>query len=151
MLGESWDATHGIGRGFQQFGLLGTEVPAADLILAILKDYLNLLDGGFTLAKVVGEGGVFGVSLIAAYLLCALRAAALLRSVARGVQTVEPLMVLTASSIVGYSIELFLRGAGYFTGTGLLLLASLLIWRARARGKGLTVSHAPNSSLVTVS
>ena len=132
-IAEAWELTHGIGRGFQQMGVFGTDVPAAELIRSILEFDLNLFDGGFTFSKILTEFGVFGAIMVAAYAAVAIHAAAVLRGVSMGTRSALSVRVLSASFIVGYAAELLLRGAGYFTPTGLLLIASLWIWRNRIR------------------
>jgi len=130
LIDESWQNTHGIGLGFQQLGLLGTDVPAADLIHALLHDEdLNLLDGGFTLSKILGEFGVAGLTLVVAYAFAFVRAASNLRAAAAGLRALDPALIMAASLIVGYSLEMVVRGAGYFTPTTMLMLSALWIWR----------------------
>ena len=131
LIEESLTATHGLGQGFQQLGLSGTAVSAADLIRAITGGELNLLDGGFNLAKLVCEFGVLGALLSAWYVFVGLRAFRTLRSVAVGRQTVCGLQIFCASVILGYLLEILLRGAGYFTPTGLLLLTALMLKERR--------------------
>ncbi len=127
MLDESLRNSNGWGLGFQQFGMRGTEVPASELITAIHGEDLNLLDGSFTVAKLVSEFGVLGILLVAIYLLAATRAAFALR---RG--GADPAVSLARCAVVAYGIELFVRGAGgYFSGTGLLLVASLWLLAGR--------------------
>ncbi|MDN3920951.1 hypothetical protein [Roseateles violae] len=133
LLVESLEATRGFGRGFQQLGVFGTNAPAAELLFFLMQDYLNLLDGGFTLSKLVSEFGIFGMALLGFYVRYALQAAALLRRVAFGLARPPIVLALAASSIVGYAFELLLRGSGYFTPTTLLLAASLIIWHRHHR------------------
>jgi hypothetical protein len=138
LIGESWDASHWLGIGFQQLGVFGSDVSAAQLIAAILHDAdasLNLFDGGFTLAKILSEFGIFGAALLLAFASILLRAAARLhrhvtrlRHHAPGSQAGEIGMLLACAFIVGSLFELFLRGIGYFTPTSLMVLASLWMW-----------------------
>jgi hypothetical protein len=127
MIEESLTVTHGLGRGFQQLGLNGTAVSAADLIRAITGGELNLLDGGFNLSKLVCEFGILGALLSAWYVFVGLRAFRTLRSVVAGRQTVSGIQIFCASVILAYLLEIFLRGAGYFTPTGLLLITALML------------------------
>jgi hypothetical protein len=127
LIEESLTLTHGIGRGFQQLGLSGTDVAAADLIRALTDSELNLLDGGFNLSKLVCEFGALGALLSAWFIFVAFGAFRTLRSVAVGRNIVKPLQLFCASVILGYLLELLLRGAGYFTPTGLLLVTALML------------------------
>lgn len=127
LIEESLAATHGVGRGFQQLGVNGTAVTAADLIRALTGSELNLLDGGFNLSKLVCEFGILGALLAGCYMFVAFGAFRRLRSVVAGRQVVSSLQVFCASVILGYLLELVLRGAGYFTPSGLLLITALLL------------------------
>lgn len=127
-MAESFINSKGVGVGFQQLGIFGTNVDAADRINLLLGNSLNLLDGGFTLAKFVGEFGVLGVLISGVYLSIGICAVQMLRRVAIQKEQKSVALVFSASCIVGYFIELFLRGAGYFTPTSMLLVASLMIW-----------------------
>lgn len=132
---EAVEQSKGWGLGFQQLGLLGSDTPAAQVIFALIGDYANLLDGGLTFAKLVGEFGALGLLLLALYLRTTVVAIRSLRATARGGSSDAAADVLARAVLVSYLIELFVRGAGYFTSSGLLLVASvmLLAWRGQAR------------------
>lgn len=123
LIEESWRNSAGIGLGFQQLGTQGSDVDAAQLILVLLGDYQNLLDGGFTFAKLAGEFGYLGLVLCAAYLAMAWRSARALHRVGAGHVPALPAEVFAHCTTVSYLIEMFVRGAGYFTATGLLMVA----------------------------
>jgi hypothetical protein len=125
---ESWQRSFGWGLGFQQLGIHGTSVEASDLIYAIVGGYGNVLDGGFTFAKIVSEFGALGLALIAGYLILAYAALKMLRAAARSQASLKASKTFAGAVILCYSIELFVRGGGYFTGTSLLLIAALRIW-----------------------
>jgi hypothetical protein len=131
LIGESWDASHGLGIGFQQLGVAGTEVQAAQLISALLRDpdgFLNLFDGGFNLAKILSEFGLFGAVALAAFVPVLLRAIARVHRHATRIQLRNPYSLFACAFIVAYVFELLLRGNGYFTPTGLLATAGLWAW-----------------------
>ena len=65
------------------------------------------------------ENGV-GIALVIAYLVVAGAAALALR---RG--GASPAITFARCVLVSYSLELFFRGVGYFSGTGLLMIAAL--------------------------
>jgi hypothetical protein len=132
LIEEAWNNSAGIGLGFQQLGAQGSQVDAAQLIEAIMGEPLNLLDGGFTLAKLIGEFGYLGLALSVALLLNAWRSARELRKVASGTVPASPAGVFAHCAIVSYLLELFVRGAGYFTVTGLLLAMGL--WLVAPQG-----------------
>ena len=133
MLNESWESTNGMGLGFQQLGVLGTNASAADQINRLLDNSLNLLDGGFNLAKILSEFGIFGAIFIVAYLYYLWRALKVLRSAVGASQQHSTVLLFASSCIVSYLIELLLRGAGYFTSTSVLLVSALFIWNTMRR------------------
>lgn len=129
MLGESFERTYGFGLGFQQLGVFGTNVSASDKINLLMGVSLNLFDGGFNMVKLLSELGVFGALLLCVYIRYLVQAIRLLRRVAHYGERQPAELLFSASCIVGYLVELLLRGIGYFTPTGILLVFSLLIWR----------------------
>ncbi|MCV2364701.1 hypothetical protein LNV23_14705 [Paucibacter sp. DJ1R-11] len=140
---EALERSHGFGLGFQQLGVFGTDSDAAELIRFIMGEYLNLLDGGFNLAKFIGEFGVFGMMLLAAFLYQLGVAIKLLRRTATRGQAIPLSHVFAASCMMGYTVELFLRGVGYFSPSGLLLLSAALIWLDRKPNSASTVARPP--------
>lgn len=126
MIGESWERSSGFGLGFQQLGVNGTEVPAAQLLRSLRDgEDLNVLDGGFVFSKLTGEFGVFGFVMALVFLWFALRSLIALRQIDNRRDAVVPFVTLAHCSVLGYTIELFVRGGSYFTGTTMLLIASL--------------------------
>lgn len=156
LMGESLTATHDIGRGFQQLGLVDSNATATQLIFAIIQDSLNLFDGGFTLSKMVCELGVVGIALAVSLVAVTWRAARVLRKAMasrRAAARIPAARVFAAAILIGYLIELLVRGVGYFSSSGLLTIASLWVWyrtrpvaavrtqhRVRARLSGATIS-----------
>jgi hypothetical protein len=123
LIGESWQRSGGWGVGFQQLGMHGTEVPAAEMIYGLTQNEGNLRDGGFGLAKLAGEFGLFGVLIVLAFVRYAWRAARELRRAAH-TGRICAARLFALSAIVGYSIEIFVRGTGYFSSTSILLVAA---------------------------
>ena len=84
MVGESWERSSGFGVGFQQLGVFGTEVPAAQFLRALREgEDMNILDGSFVFAKLGSEFGVFACVLVLVYFWLAYRSLRMLRRVAR--------------------------------------------------------------------
>jgi hypothetical protein len=129
---ESLGRSGGWGLGFQQLGLHGTDVPAALLIFEQAGDAANLLDGAFNFAKVVSEFGVLGVVLTLVFVRLWWRSIRGLRRVAGGAAC-SSAQLFAMCVIAGYIIEVFVRGEGYFTGSGMLLACALWITSARDR------------------
>ncbi|MFM0204983.1 hypothetical protein PQR53_34760 [Paraburkholderia fungorum] len=144
-IAEAWTRTHGIGYGFQQLGTTESGSAAGYLIYAILGQNLNVFDGGFTLSKLVSEGGLLGLLLATLYAIKAATAIVFLRSVARAKRKADILQVFSASVIAGYLLEMFIRGSGYFTPVGLLLISAIWIEQS-ARARTLrSPSNCPNN------
>jgi len=122
--------TFGLGLGFQ---MLGTQ-PPSDISLEIARileadEATNRFDGGFLAAKLVAEFGVLGILLIALYLRCAVRSLVWLRGVRyRGVGKLKEL--LCHCIVLGFSVELFVRGIGYFS-AGVFLFFVAIFYLAR--------------------
>lgn len=137
LIDESWDAAGLLGRGFQQLGVFGTDVYTNELIQLMNNDEsLNLLDGGFVLSKLLSEFGLVGAILALLYFRLAWRTIMWLRQlVSQGGSQAPAVLVLAASSITAYGVELMVRGAGYFTASGVLFVASLWIWIGRSPRK----------------
>jgi hypothetical protein len=124
---DALSRTDGWGVGFQQLGFVPFTSPTADMLHRLLFGDLNTLDGGFLAAKVMAELGFIGIALVAAYIVLVIKVGWRVRmSVARGTQL--PSKVLFSSAVIcGFSIELFVRGLGYFSGSAVLFVAAVLM------------------------
>jgi len=132
---ESLRNTWGWGLGFQQLGLIYTNVPASYQIVLLLGRDSNLQDGGFVLAKGLSEIGVLVLPVVGYISYSAGRALLRLRAIAFGKVNAASAHVLASVSVLGYIIELYARGAGYFSGTTVLMLASFAYLRFERRQK----------------
>lgn len=120
---ESWVNTSGWGIGFQQLGMGNTQVPASEAIRTLTGGTdTNLTDGGFVLAKVVSEFGALGVLVVLGYIVLAVRCTLQLRNVRS-----DAAVTLARCVIVTYSVDMFFRGTGYFTQSGLVFIAALAV------------------------
>jgi hypothetical protein len=96
----------------------------------------NAIGSLFVFAKLGGEFGMFGIALTLAFIVLVVKSGLALRRVALRGATDPPIVILARCVVVSYTIEMFVRGVGYFTGTGMLLIASLWIlwqWRRAVR------------------
>jgi hypothetical protein len=125
LITESLTLSNVWGLGFQQLGVHGSNVIAADEIFSILGGNSNLLDGGFTFAKIVSEFGVLSLPLMVLYIAFVLNAARHLRWKSLRASKEVSAITLAQCVVVCFIIELFVRGSGYFSGTTLLLAASV--------------------------
>ena len=147
LIGESLGRSGGWGLGFQQLGLHGTDVPAAQIIFEQIGDAENLLDGDFNFAKVVSEFGAFGVLLTLAFVRMWWRSIRGLRRIASGA-TCTSAQLFAMCVIAGYIVELFVRGEGYFTGSGILLAGA--VWMTTARDQSVRQEELQNSPVGSI-
>jgi hypothetical protein len=107
--------TSGLGIGFQQLGIVTVTGTVTDKILTLLGASLNDRDGGILAAKLVAEFGVFGIAALLAYCVAFARSFMKLRSCALAGGVLPAAAVFRLSAVVMLSIELFVRGIGYFS------------------------------------
>ena len=136
LLQESLEVTKGWGRGIQQLGIGYTYTLASYRINQLMGYDVNILDGGFLLAKTGSEFGVLGLAAIGVLTLVAGFALLRLRAFAHGKANLSRPTVLAYSSVVGSMAEIYLRGSTYFTGTMLLLSASIFFLLRSRRERG---------------
>ncbi len=119
---------YGIGIGFQQLGFVGSEGEILEDLRAIGAEDLNRFDGGSVASKFISEFGILAVMVLVAYFVYFARNVRWLRKVSmNGGETVDCRKVFFLACFVIFSIDLFIRGTGYFTSSGFLFIASL-VW-----------------------
>lgn len=140
LVADSFHRTHAWGVGFQQLGLGPVNSAAADAIFRLGHFELNLQDGGFTAAKLIGEFGVIGMALVGLCLFLAAKLSLRLRRIARRREARSSGAIYAYSIICAFSLDLFVRGVGYFNGSALLFVCALFYYfrhdRGRARAPG---------------
>ena len=117
--------TKGWGVGFQNLGFVPVNSPAADQIYRLLGSDANLKDGGFTAAKIISEFGILGAGFVAWLVFVAARASVRLRRVATKSMVAPAGTILAWSFLAGMTVELFIRGIGYFSPTTLFFVAAV--------------------------
>ena len=130
--------THGLGVGFQQFGLVGDVGHFQSRIAFLRPDLaeLNLKDGSTTGSKLVGEFGVTGIMVLLVYIGVLVREFFVLRFKGQG-EAYSTCDYFCLACFLSASTELFIRGMGYMT-PGMLLLMVGVIWLF-SRGRSLCV------------
>ncbi|MEQ1532702.1 MAG: hypothetical protein ABL906_03945 [Sideroxydans sp.] len=127
---QSLADTFGLGVGFQQFGIIGKEGDLMGVIEAMSGERLNLLDGGSIAPKFIGEFGVLGVILLLTYLTYFAKSIILLHKISmENVPHFQFTEIFFHACFVMYSVDLFIRGTGYFSSSGFFFVASIL-WMA---------------------
>ena len=127
LLWDGMQTSQGWGIGFQQLGVHGVYTEISNTIFAILGNNSNTLDGGFVLAKLGGEFGIFGLVAAAILLVSAAVCARRLSKAAHKRADFSSAQIFAFSVLATYPVELLVRGVGYFTPTAALLVAALSI------------------------
>jgi hypothetical protein len=117
------------GIGFQQLGENGTSVEASYIIQSIINSNLNLNDGSFVFSKLVSEMGMTGIVITLFYIILFKKCFKELRHIHQSTLSIHAGKTFAMSIVVAYSIELFFRGSGYFTGGSFLLITAILYLR----------------------
>jgi hypothetical protein len=144
MMDRSLYLTHGWGEGFEQLGLRDTNVGAVQSILRLTNgEELNLTDGSFVLAKLGGEFGILGLLLSLGYSILAVRSAFRLRD-GRGTANA----IFAQCIVVAFCTDMFARGTGYFTQSGLVFLGGM--FALVPRRSLLRTSSGPHSERLVV-
>ena len=119
--------TYGLGVGFQQFGHNGKMGFNMLEIILILGFPLCLYDGSFIGAKFVGEFGIVGIILILFYIFFAVKYAINLRKYSLKIGgNISSMHIFYSSCFVLFSIDIFLRGVGYFSSSSFFFIASMV-------------------------
>jgi hypothetical protein len=120
--------TSGLGIGLNQLGYAGASGKSAQQLREYAGAELNAKDGGTVAAKLVNEFGIFGIVVLAIYLGCFARYSQRLRARLKEPRNqLDCCELFFLSSLLTYSVDLFVRGTGYFSVPSFLLVASL-VW-----------------------
>jgi hypothetical protein len=110
--------TNFIGIGLQQ---LGNEPPNKfSHLLPINKS------GGLVAAKLIAETGIFGIFMIVLYIITIFKSFKIIKNDSIGVH-----VKVATAIIIAVAPEIFLRGGGYFSGSILLLIASIIYLKTK--------------------
>lgn len=113
----------GIGLGFQQLGIVGPEGDLQNNIRSINNNIaLNINDGGTLGSKIISELGVMGLLLIISYFYLFIKISKLFMM--RKINGAK--ITFFSCIIIMFSIELFVRGMGYFSLLSFMFISSLL-------------------------
>ena len=118
---KSIQETNGIGVGFQQLGIHSLHLPVTELIrIANGGGALNQYDGSFLFSKIGSEFGIFGLLLVALYCWQGVKVIHQLRR-----RSTPSTLILSQCIFIGFAVDLFIRGMGYFSGATLLFIGAL--------------------------
>jgi len=124
---ESLSRSFGWGVGFEQLGIRGTNVEAANAIVSSVgSGGWNVMDGSFVFAKLAGELGLLGAALGVLFLIAAVRSVKVLRSIAaRRGKHERTVITFSRCVLVSFTVDMFVRGTGYFTASTLLAVVAV--------------------------
>jgi hypothetical protein len=89
--------------------------------------YLSLLDGGSTATKVIAEFGVLGIIMLLAYARLVFRGISYIRAAQSApARDRDKRVIFFQALVISYSLELLVRGVGYFSPGGFLALVALI-------------------------
>lgn len=113
-----------LGIGFQQFGFLGEQSFIKDLIYAYSGtfEYSANKDSSFLSGKYISEFGLFGIVSIIFYFKLLFKNIINIKNA----KTNNSLSLFFSACIISFFIELFIRGAGYFTVSSFLFIVSII-------------------------
>ncbi len=132
---DAFHRSSGWGIGFQQLGFGNFTSPSADVLFRLYRVEANIFDGGFVAAKLASEFGVFGLGLIALYVAIAGRTAIGIRRHIRHGSDMSAGMIFASAIILCYSIDMFVRGVGYFSASSALFMTALLFMAEQRKRK----------------
>jgi hypothetical protein len=118
------------------FQLLGTQPRSEQsyIIERLAGIQLNREDGGFLAAKILAEFGILGAIFILYYLKISLEAFGFLKKQILIINNRQNLKhQLVAVIIFAFSVELFVRGAGYFSSGVFLFIFALFYYKKYMR------------------
>lgn len=117
--------TYGLGIGFQQLGYIGSMGVFQNKLASMGLEGLNLYDGGSTASKLISELGILGLVFIFMYIIKVLKLIKTIK-INRSIVKTDTQYLFFASIFIMISIDLFIRGVGYFSPNIFLFLAAII-------------------------
>jgi len=121
--------SNGIGVGFQQMGINGPQGFFMDVIIDIYSDTLNKFDGGAVGAKLITEMGGLGVTLLLVYIFFCVQ---LYRRLHFSYNMLSRKTVFYIIVVLTTSLQIFVRGTGYFSPLVFLFMSSIYYFISRS-------------------
>jgi len=132
--------TYSFGIGFQQFGIIGRQGQMMERLAELNAMGLNNLNGGSVAPKLIGEFGLFGLGLLSVYFVYFFKNFKWLHDFAINTHPHKYCkQVFYRACFVMYSVDLFVRGTGYFSAEGFLFVASIFGLLGRSKELGQSV------------
>lgn len=115
------------GYGFQQLGRVSFDLDASQMIRSLLGRDSNILDGGFVAAKIFGEFGRFAIPIVIILISLMIKSYFSIRAHLGEKKVLPPTVLFARCVLLGYAVEFFVRGIGYFSIGGAFMLFSLVV------------------------
>jgi len=125
--------TNGVGLGFQMLGMPGTHLtPYTDLIEIItVGSNFNLTDGGLLAAKVIAEFGIIGLFISLIYFAFVIKIIFTTNQMLDEIHSTGNKLLLKRcllnGLLIGFVVEYFFRGYGYFSPDLYLFVATIIV------------------------
>ncbi|MCQ4312602.1 hypothetical protein NAV33_11925 [Pseudomonas stutzeri] len=125
----------GVGVGIQMLGSHAELGEFSNRILVLAGKYMNISSGGFLAAKMIGELGVLGLIFSIGYVIWVVRFVFMCGAISSELSSELSLSifskkaVLLGGLVLGYFVEFFFRGYGYFSPSLYIFIVSLLSFR----------------------
>ncbi len=124
--------TNAMGLGFNALGLSTTYIPeVSNKINIIYGGFFNIYDGGFLASKIISEFGILGLFFIVYFFYFLIFNFGFLYGYSTYGLDSDMLLKkrLLYGLVFGFSVEMFLRGIGYFSPTFILMLAVIVYFK----------------------
>ncbi len=125
-----------IGLGFNRMGLVGPEGYYQHILSSMGYGDLNLYDGGANSFKLIAELGIVGIFVLLIYLYYFAKSINIIKRT-----SLRPYQILLYSYFLSYSIELFVRGVGYFSFNLPFFLSSIYMIISNRNNKYLNIKN----------
>jgi hypothetical protein len=148
----SMNETLGLGYGLNQLGIVGNQGDIMRSLADLNAEGLNALDGGSVASKLIAEFGSAGMLLLMIYARFFLKGVRFVRSAMLEKRPVSRIELFFWSCLIMYSIDLFIRGTGYFSAESFMFFGAIwgLAQHTRKR-KGRFCSECGRSPGPTIS
>jgi len=121
----SMNETLGFGYGLNQLGIVGNPGTIMSTLSELNAEGLNALDGSTVASKLIAEFGVVGVLMLLIYVRLFLKGVRFVRSAMNKISEVSRIELFFWSCMITYSLDLFIRGAGYFSAESFMFFGAL--------------------------
>lgn len=131
------------GLGFQMLGMEGGVSDISYKLEGLTGKFMNMSSGGFLAAKLISEFGIFGVGVSLLYVLFVIYFCFSVGMSSRRKFSgcAEKKKIVFQGFALGYIVEFFFRGYGYFSPSLYIVIAALLaVWHINSISRSMSLS-----------